>query len=484
MFMNLTHHLFKTKLDCSAVSLDGYSPQNLLSSNWRERKQGFMAEHFIKTPVYLLFQFAFPIQMHSVVIKPKVGSQISTGFDLFVAGVRTEAIESAIRPRRHKRSSEDASQPEQQQHQQKQQQQQQKNVATRRGKRRHIDLEHSELNLDGKAQEKLTKTGRIQDVPTHNYSTSITTDSFKNDRSSFTLVSRINEQNGRTLRIVNRRYNIAHDRDMMGDVLEYDFFHGNVLGFVSHLVVVINRVKGSCVPSLGKLEIWGKPSTSCGENIIDYASGIQRQINQENEATCHFTENKLVKETVTEDNSDVVNDEDDTIPHDFLDPITCNLMTIPMLLPSGLNIDMTTLEKHSNAERQWGRMPSDPFTGVAFTNSVKPITNSALKVRIDKYILTSGIDVNGYGRTIGRSSNYHKQDARISQNIVDKGSMNNCKPDVNVCIFQSSTVITDSRNQTGLKTEAKHETKDIKEATCSDVGVAKTKDVEMHTKGL
>jgi hypothetical protein len=78
-------------------------------------------------------------------------------------------------------------------------------------------------------------------------------------------------------------------------------------------------------------------------------------------------------------------------------------MTIPMLLPSGLNIDLSTLEKHIEAERSWGRLPSDPFTGVLFSDDVKPLPNGALKARIDLYILSSGVDVKSCGRTVGTS---------------------------------------------------------------------------------
>lgn len=33
------------------------------------------------------------------------------------------------------------------------------------------------------------------------------------------------------------------------------------------------------------------------------------------------------------------------IPEDFLDPLTCDIMTIPLLLPSGHSIDAHTLER-------------------------------------------------------------------------------------------------------------------------------------------
>lgn len=62
-------------------------------------------------------------------------------------------------------------------------------------------------------------------------------------------------------------------------------------------------------------------------------------------------------------------------------------MTQPVTLPSGKIIDQSTLEKHGHNEAIWGRTPSDPFTGLKFSDNRKPIAATALKVRIDKFLL-------------------------------------------------------------------------------------------------
>lgn len=69
-----------------------------------------------------------------------------------------------------------------------------------------------------------------------------------------------------------------------------------------------------------------------------------------------------------------------------------SLMTIPLLLPSGNNIDQTTYDKFVTNEQAYGRLPSDPFTGIVFHESTKPIPNTSLKLRIDQYLLKSEID--------------------------------------------------------------------------------------------
>uniref|UniRef100_A0A667ZC64 U-box domain containing 5 n=1 Tax=Myripristis murdjan TaxID=586833 RepID=A0A667ZC64_9TELE len=78
------------------------------------------------------------------------------------------------------------------------------------------------------------------------------------------------------------------------------------------------------------------------------------------------------------------------IPEEFLDPITQEVMTLPMLLPSGVSVDSTTLEEYQKREATWGRPPNDPFTGVPFTAASQPLPNPQLKSRIDHFLLQTG----------------------------------------------------------------------------------------------
>lgn len=82
---------------------------------------------------------------------------------------------------------------------------------------------------------------------------------------------------------------------------------------------------------------------------------------------------------------------DTSIPEEFLDPITQEVMLLPMLLPSGVSVDNTTLEEHQKREATWGRAPNDPFTGVPFSSSSQPLPNPQLKGRIDQFLLQRGM---------------------------------------------------------------------------------------------
>nr|CAB3267467.1 RING finger protein 37 [Phallusia mammillata] len=63
------------------------------------------------------------------------------------------------------------------------------------------------------------------------------------------------------------------------------------------------------------------------------------------------------------------------------------MMKNPVLLPSGHTIDQRTLDKHIQAQAEWGRPPSDPFTGITFTENQKPVPNVQLKLRLDQHAL-------------------------------------------------------------------------------------------------
>ena len=62
-------------------------------------------------------------------------------------------------------------------------------------------------------------------------------------------------------------------------------------------------------------------------------------------------------------------------------------MDIPMLLPCGQYVDRSSLDNYNQIEARWGRSPNDPFTGLAFTDTKKPIFDDKLKSRIDSFVL-------------------------------------------------------------------------------------------------
>lgn len=143
-------------------------------------------------------------------------------------------------------------------------------------------------------------------------------------------------------------------------------------------------------PAIREIEIWAELSSLNNREDIDEFSRLS-------------SEEKKCAAILQKPQQNVI-DESFQIPEDFLDAITHELLTMPYILPSGAVVDETTLEKHKKNEESYGRLPSDPFTGVYFTSDSQPKFDASLKMRLDEFKLrhSNEIDVKNSGRTIGR----------------------------------------------------------------------------------
>lgn len=136
----------------------------------------------------------------------------------------------------------------------------------------------------------------------------------------------------------------------------------------SSIKIIIFKTEKS-VPCLSSIEIWGIPSKSCSQVTVQTVHRLMSK-------TCESTSSVSV-----------TTKEEFHIPEDFKDGLTYEIMTIPMTLPSGKTVDKSTLDKHNDSEISFGRKPCDPFTGVKFSDNLKPVLNVALKSRIDMFLL-------------------------------------------------------------------------------------------------
>lgn len=158
------------------------------------------------------------------------------------------------------------------------------------------------------------------------------------------------------------------------------------------LELTILRVSGSSVPAIGMLQVWGQPSvhSTKPQNIKLMETWLETVAHKKNLKRCReLDEHDGSKLDDTEDTRKKlkIQEEDITVPEYFLDPITFDIMCQPLILPSGIAIDSSTLEKYNLEEAKWGRLPNDPFTGLEFNgNSIRPIYDEALKSRIDTFI--------------------------------------------------------------------------------------------------
>lgn len=177
------------------------------------------------------------------------------------------------------------------------------------------------------------------------------------------------------------------------------------------LIVRIFRTERS-VPCLAKIEVWGKVSKYCSAVVLNTIKDIVNQSSQ--------LDSKPVQKYVLEN-------VEFEIPEDFKDALTFDLMAIPMTLPSGHSVDQSTLEKCLANDNMYGRQASDPFTGLQYTSTRKPVLNVALKARIDMFLLQNShkSELANVKRTVGRKrvlneqDNYYNNNKRTFNNIQD-----------------------------------------------------------------
>lgn len=175
----------------------------------------------------------------------------------------------------------------------------------------------------------------------------------------------------------------------------------------------ILRTKSS-VPCIGRIEVWGCTSRICSDvtrNTIGKLCNVRARPASTNEQSI-IAVNKIDEQLFN-------------IPEEYIDPISCEIMTIPVTLPSGKTIDKSTLEKHHESEAKWGRQPSDPFTGQVFTPMRQPVLNTALKSRIDEFLFKNAHRPETFKiqRTVGVKKSQQKT-THISESVKHNTNKN------------------------------------------------------------
>ncbi|XP_066277683.1 RING finger protein 37-like [Branchiostoma lanceolatum] len=357
--MDLCHPALHPRIHCDKVSADAYDVTNLVSADLRVRARGFRAEYFIKPPVHVILSFPFHIHIHRIDIDPCVGSNVSLGLQI---------------------------------------------------------LTHSAASIENWLVD--NKPG----------STSASFNSTINPE-IFHLVGRAFLEERQFLCFKNNRYSSRHPfvgKDFLPGTLEGNVYETNLwqkslasLSKVSHLMVRIVRTQSASIPVLRSIRVYGQPSAACHKDVISLVYRISQHLKPPpvEDAPSSVQSPPCKEEEVQDAARNMLQDpseETPRIPLEYLDEITLELMALPMMLPSGHSVDQLTLDKHSQSEEVWGRPPSDPFTGVPYTRHSYPIPNTALKVRIDKFLLQEGKHLSNVSRTVGRRTRLVAQNSTIA----------------------------------------------------------------------
>lgn len=337
MVINLCLPQFKPRIYCNKISADGYEVENLISEDLIKRSHGFRTEYFIKPPVYVTVSFPFSVEICRINIDlPAGGGQNVTGLEMYTSALSSRASWST-----------------------------------------------PDCRTPGPAE---------PSIP---------------GKEAFTLVGKVLLKNQSQVVFSHRGFKARPPFSPMEAtlpspaVMAQELWNKGALSLshVAHVKICITHVTGSGIPCIKRLEVWGQPAKTCSQEVIDSVLLVASESLPQDlslqapalpmESDCDAggqSEGQQAPSSLQE-LAEVLQD----VPEEFLDPITLEIMPYPMLLPSGKVIDQSTLEKCNRSEAVWGRVPSDPFTGVAFTPHSQPLPHPSLKARIDHFLLQHSI---------------------------------------------------------------------------------------------
>lgn len=221
----------------------------------------------------------------------------------------------------------------------------------------------------------------------------------RNNNSEFISIAKahlINEKESGIVACNSRLFSSGKLPENYREGLKLCFFKSNTFRTFTNATDVRIRILRTekSVPCLGKVEIWGKVSRFCSEVTVRTVHQLM------NGKTNNCTE----KHETTRTSSDAHSSDTFEVPDEFKDALTFEIMALPMTLPSGSTVDRSTLDKYVENEASRGRHPSDPFTGLKFTEDRKPVLNVWLKSRIDMFLLQNAnkTEIFSVKRTLGK----------------------------------------------------------------------------------
>lgn len=342
--INFANKDIKTKIFSSAICVDGFEVKKLIDTSNIARfgqSNGFMAEYYIKCPVEIILTFPCLIDILAIRLDRKVLSHMSKCIEIYTTFQRPKEREKD-------RNNDDLSQF-------------------------HYAVDFGELSQIEKYRNLFIMTGKYNESR------------FPANVRNYSKISFINSNHSASWQIGKNETNCPLRS------------HPSVRT-CSNLIL---KITWATIPVLNSLEIWGTIARNNPQNLINFVSSLAFQkpgsakAIGENENKQSVDSNSISRTLVT------ANSQED-IPQEFIDPITYSLMTVPMLLPSGNSVDRTTLEKYTTEEAKYGRLASDPFTGIVFHGSKQPIPNTSLKSRIDEFLLHNSSKINlSIGGTTG-----------------------------------------------------------------------------------
>ncbi|XP_068167320.1 RING finger protein 37 [Antennarius striatus] len=433
MVVNLCLPHFKTTVHCNKLCADGYDVTNLVSADPVHRKRGFKLEYFLRPPVQVTLKFDFQVEVCRVDVE-----LWPWGMDRGQACKRLEVSTSCdgVLPHNFDHSHKLNQQKEHTQMQSKFQ-----------NKRKREKEEHGDKSSHCNQKSRIIKNGDEWSIQACQWGDvtqpqpqqmghmlkcqSQTVDSYPEPH--FRLVGRCELKEETQVCFTQSNFRprppfLSSLPPQPPNCLQEVLWNRGLLGAVTQLRVTMPF--GGAASALGfkALAVWGQPARCCAAEEVERIKRVHEVSSKLLPSPAFYTTSLNQTKPQLQAGTPLSNL---SIPEEFLDPITQEIMTLPMLLPSGVSVDNTTLEKHQKREATWGRPPNDPFTGVPFTSTSNPLPNPQLKSRIDHFLLQN--KVMRTDRVLGRQGK--TDDPQSSRLIASKADG---KTQSNLCLIKSS----------------------------------------------
>lgn len=360
-------------IEVSCVEADGKEVGNLVSADLCIRGRGFQAERFVRPPVHITLGFSLPVRVHCLVLWPDVRDEEECRVEVSVSGDQTRTGNSSWPCQKFC------------------------GCFVVRGSQSCLLLSNRQLQslpvpdkvLGSHVMSKLARQ-KIASLPL---------------KSNDILTNK-------TVHIFISVTRVSSPRPLCIKWLE-------VWGLPSHVCsnnqrklfdrmrcMYSNESSISVQPSLATHRLYGADGASAtleqADSVVKETSSDPSCVLLRSESVnngvvgdsvvvssvCHRgvqTRVQCYTNQLRESSDHVCTDFADHTPAQFLDEITCELMTVPMMLPSGHCVDKSTLDRTQHADLLYGRPPSDPFTGVPFSEHHRAKFCPQLKVEIDQY---------------------------------------------------------------------------------------------------
>ena len=357
---------------------------------------GFMADYFVKPPVDIVVQFPCLLDITKIIVNRRSGGKRVAEFIIFSANAKPQFHDVPEKPRIHAQELPKA-------------------------------REQTAL-LEN------TTGSFLQDIPCKYDPDFTLAEIRRQNKSALHTIGRFSSQTTDADIVIFKnprgRYNDDHNRYDNQSTHAMPLFSTQHLYGVSHLILRILRTEESTVAAIKRLEAWGRPSKQNKDILNAKIHSLIRQyqdrciqkkdigeLRQNVNIQIDSQKEKKPEDYATHlyDKNQNAGDSGPSIPEDFLDPITCEIMMLPVLLPSGLTIDSETLEKCKKEDERNGRMPLDPFTGIPLGGESKPVPNTALKLRIDNFLLQNKFHIN---RQFTLTSGVSSLDTGVIERVV------------------------------------------------------------------